>query len=65
MPSTVVARIEYDNESQILKITFLSGAVYAYYNVPDEVYVDLKKARSKGQFLNQHIKDVYDFEKLN
>lgn len=51
MPSTVIRSIDYDVDQQVLKITFRSGAVYAYYKVPDEVYIDLMKARSRVDFL--------------
>ncbi|HEU4608763.1 MAG TPA: KTSC domain-containing protein [Chitinophagaceae bacterium] len=64
MPSSVIAHIDYDPEKQVLKIRFLSGAVYVYYDVPDEVYVRMSKAKSKGHFLNTKIKGNYAFEKI-
>lgn len=64
MPSTVIAHIEYKPETKVLKVIFLSGAVYAYYQVPEDVYVSMKQARSKGQFLNEQIKGNYRFRKL-
>lgn len=64
MPSTAIARIGYDIASRILKVTFVSGAVYAYYEVPDEVYIDFMKAKSKGRYLNRFIKGFFDFAKL-
>jgi hypothetical protein len=64
MPSTVIAHIDYQAKEKLLKIVFLSGAVYAYYQVPETVYISMKKARSKGQFLNERIKGKYDFKKI-
>lgn len=64
MPSTVIARISYNPETQVLEITYVSGEVYAYYNVPDATYTELMKARSKGRFLNQVIKKTFDYKKL-
>lgn len=65
MPSSVIEYISYNAATQILKVHFLSGAVYAYNNVPEDVYEAFKKYKSKGTFLNKHIKDKYDYERLN
>jgi hypothetical protein len=63
MPSTVIAAIHYDKG--ILKIVFVSGTVYHYLDVPEEVYMAMKASKSKGIYFNQHIKDKYAFEKIN
>jgi len=65
MPSTVIAHMEYDPETQRLTITFRSGFIYVYYKVPNEVYDLFKKYQSKGQVFNRYIKDRYDYDKLN
>ncbi len=64
MPSSVVARIGYNPETLILKITYVSGEIYAYYGVPDDVHARLMQARSKGYFLNKFIKGSFDYKKL-
>lgn len=63
MPSSVVAAIRYDASSSTLRIVYISGAVYDYKNVPEKVYNEMKKAFSKGEFLNNEIKPNYEFEK--
>ncbi|HUR66612.1 MAG TPA: KTSC domain-containing protein [Chitinophagaceae bacterium] len=63
MPSFVVAHMEYDLTSQTLRIWYVSGMVYDYKNVPEDVYLALKTSRSKGTYLNQHIKGHYAFKK--
>ncbi|KAA5532136.1 KTSC domain-containing protein [Taibaiella lutea] len=65
MPSTVIEYISYDAATQVLKVHFLSGAVYAYNDVPENIYEAFKKYKSKGTFLNKYIKDKYDFERIN
>lgn len=65
MPSSVVAAINYDPESHSLKVTYVSGLVYEYKDVPENVYKAMKIAGSKGRYLNFHIKGKYDFEKVN
>ena len=64
MPSTVIASISYNAGAATLSITFVSGLVYDYKNVPAEIYKRLKAARSKGTFFNEHIKGRYAFEKM-
>ncbi|MDF2380895.1 KTSC domain-containing protein [Nostoc ellipsosporum NOK] len=65
MPSTVIASTRYDPAGKVLEIRFQSGAVYRYYDVPQEVYNEMKKAMSKGYFLNTRIKNNYSYEKIN
>ena len=65
MPSSVISYYHYNIENAILTVVFVSGTVYAYKNVPESVYLSMKKSISKGSFLNKHIKGVYHFEKLN
>jgi len=65
MPSTVVASIQYNAGESVLKVIFVSGKVYEYQAVPESVYSDMKLARSKGTFLNTHIKGHYDFRQVS
>jgi hypothetical protein len=64
MPSSVVAHIIYKADTRTLRITFVSGMVYDYKNVPEAVYQAMKSSGSKGIYLNKHIKGHYDFEKV-
>jgi len=64
MPSTVIDHFSYDSKTSELKITFLSGKVYIYKNVPDEVFEGLKTAGSKGQYFNALVKNKYKFRRL-
>jgi len=64
MPSSVIAAIRYEPRSSTLRIIYVSGMVYDYKNVPEEVYREMKTSFSKGSFLNQHIKGKYEFIKV-
>jgi len=64
MPSSVVAEIKYDNLSHTLRIIYVSGIIYDYKNVPEQIYIAMKTSFSKGTFLNQYIKGKYEFEKV-
>jgi hypothetical protein len=65
MPSTVVANMQYDPERKNLTVRFVSGLVYEYLDVPEEVYASMKAARSKGTYLNQFIKGHYAYRKVS
>ena len=65
MPSSVVSFISYNADTATLRITFVSGIIYDYKNVPEKVYHAMKTSGSKGTYLNQHIKGRYTFEKIN
>lgn len=64
MPSSVVSEIRYDGNSSTLRVVYVSGAVYDYEKVPEEIYSEMKKAFSKGEFLNKQIKPNYEFKKI-
>jgi hypothetical protein len=64
MPSTVVSYIHYFPATQILRVSYVSGAVYDYKNVPEEIYKAMKNAFSKGTYLNKYVKGNYSFEKV-
>jgi hypothetical protein len=65
MPSTVVKSIFYNRQSHCLRVEFVSGMVYDYKKVPEEIFIAMKTASSKGNYLNRYIKGHYDFEKIN
>lgn len=65
MPSSVISAILYDAQSATLRIIFLSGMVYDYKKVPQEIYNEMKTSGSKGTYLNKHIKGNYEFEKIS
>jgi hypothetical protein len=64
MPSTVILNFLYDADNCILKIVFVSGIIYAYKDVPENIYLAMKASRSKGIYFNQHIKGKYEFERV-
>lgn len=65
MPSTVVDSFYYDMDSLVLRVTFRSGAIYLYHDVPEDIYLEFKQAKSKGTYLNQFIKGNFEFERVN
>ena len=65
MPSTVINHYEYDDKEQTLTLTFITGMVYRYREVPEKVYKLFRASISKGKYFNYHIKDKFKFEKID
>jgi hypothetical protein len=63
MPSSVIRAFAYDAASRTLAVTFVSGRLYRYLEVPPEAYEALRLSFAKGEHFNRHIKDRYAFER--
>ena len=59
--SSNIAMVGYDEDQQILEITFRDGRVYHYLEVPPERALSLLRAESKGRFLNHEIKPQFGY----
>ncbi len=64
MPSSVIRRHDYDVATRVLEITFVTGRVYVYADVPPDVYEDFRAARSKGEFFNAYLRDAYPYREI-
>ena len=62
--STNVSSIGYDANTETLEVQFLSGRVYQYYGVPDNVHERMMGASSKGQFLNYYVKNLFPYSRV-
>lgn len=60
--SSVIASAGYDDDRNLLQLTFCSGRVYNYYQVPRSVYEELLTAESAGKYLNEFIRKIYENE---
>ncbi len=65
MPSSVIANFNYNADTAVLRVIFLSGSIYDYLDVPAEVFEKMKISGSKGVYLNTHIKTRYQYKKIN
>jgi hypothetical protein len=59
MPSSVIRSYRYDPVNRRLELLFVSGRRYRYHDVPEETYSAMRRAFSKGEFFNHHIRDQY------
>jgi len=62
--SSVMTFVQYDDEARELDITFTSGKIYRYLDVPPAVYEELLGAESKGEYFNDCIKDEFAFAEV-
>lgn len=65
MPSSVVSSFSYDPDAAVLTIRYISGLVYRYKEVPENIFKEFKASGSKGRYLNFHIKGKFSYEKLD
>lgn len=59
--SSNIARFRYDEANQVLFVEFKNGSVYQYFDVPSNVFEQMKAASSKGGFLARIIKGTYRY----
>ena len=64
MPSTAISDIDYDSSRETLTVTFVTGRVYEYFDVPLDVADAFQHAGSKGAFFNRKIRDCYKFREI-
>ncbi|RYE00192.1 MAG: KTSC domain-containing protein [Sphingobacteriales bacterium] len=64
MPSSVILKYKYDETVKALELTFVSGSVYVYKDIPFAVFDRFRQALSKGIFFNKYIKTKFVFERI-
>ena len=64
MPSSVIRFFRYAPDRRELTVTFVSGRLYVYEDVPPEVAAAFKNVRSKGTFFNREIRDRYVYRDI-
>jgi hypothetical protein len=63
MPSTAIARIDYDSGSLVLTIRCVGGGTYDYLGVTPDIHRELLSVRAKGTFVNSVIKRRYPYRR--
>lgn len=63
--SSNIRSIGYDNQTAILEVEFTSSDVYQYFSVPEYLYQKFLQAPSHGEFLNEHIRYNYRYQKVS
>lgn len=55
----------YNGSEKELTIQFPNGKKYIYYQITPEVWEELYKAESAGQYFSQHIKGKYNYKQIS
>ena len=63
--SSQITSVGYDPDQQHLEIKFKRGGLYRYRKVPAQAHADLMAADSVGSHFHRHIRNQYDYERLN
>lgn len=62
--SSNVVMFFYSPKTQDLEVQFHGGGLYVYRKVPEEVVLKWLMADSVGKYFSEHIKKVYETERL-
>ncbi len=63
-PSSNIARVGHDSETQQLTVEFKSGGSYSYSGVDAVTAADLAAASSPGEYFHRHVRGKYPSTKL-
>ncbi|MCA7000041.1 KTSC domain-containing protein [Dickeya solani] len=62
--SSNISSVGYDSDDLVLEIEFNNGAIYQYFDVPENVFQELINAGSVGGYLASHIKGHYRYSRV-
>lgn len=62
--SSTISRMAYDEARKVLAVEFKNGSRYEYYDLPSNIFNQMKTAGSKGQFLSAYIKGRYRYARV-
>jgi hypothetical protein len=63
--SSMIATIGYDASNGTLEVEFKKGgAIWQYYDVPENVWHEFQSASSQGQFFLSNIRDCFRASKV-
>jgi KTSC domain len=61
LPSSVIRWFDYSAPTRELLVVFQSGRRYTYLDVPEDIFLGMQAAPSKGEFFNANIRDHFQF----
>ncbi len=62
--SSAVTDVDYDPQARRLLVRFVSGAAYAYSDVPPAISRAFMAADSKGRYFARRIRDHFPYKKI-
>jgi len=61
MPSSVIRSYRYDPAGRHLDVVFVSGRLYRYHDVPEDIYQGMRRAFSRGEYFNANIRERFRY----
>lgn len=67
--SSLLHSFRYDPKERILRVYFLSGYVYDYFFVPEDVVAELQRlaeagGESVGKWFTKNVKKTFEYQRL-
>jgi hypothetical protein len=59
LPSSWLAAVHYQDQASVLEVELCDGAVYAYFQVPRQIFAELLQAESPGRYFNAQIRERF------
>ena len=62
--SSNILSIGYSPGEKVMEVEFHNRRVYQYFEVPEQLYLGIMQAESKGRYLHQRIIDNYRYKRV-
>lgn len=62
--SSSIISVGFDAPSSTMEIEFKDGRIYQYFEIPEQVFRDLKSAPSVGSYFHQNVRGKYAYAQL-
>ena len=62
--SSTLAEIGYDGSTQTMEVCFKNGRIYQYFDVPQAIYDELRRAESPGGYLSSKVKGEFRYARV-
>ena len=63
--SSFISTASWFEEGNILMLTFSTGSIWAYFDVPFEIFSGFCRAKSYGSYFNNNIRNIYIAQRVN
>ena len=60
--STSLAKVAYDSEREQLDVEFHDRSTYRYSGIPQQTYLELMRAPSKGAYFNLNVRNNFPWK---
>jgi hypothetical protein len=64
LDSSFIVKVSWYEDAEVLMVTFNTGSIWTYNEVPFEIYSALVKAHSHGKFFNSNIRNMYSGQRI-